>query len=263
MTIYNIVCSVCSTPFQSTWKPQKCCSRGCGIKLTSNKTSKHYSNLKQKKIEEYLKDPKKCLQCSKTIPYDKSKSNKFCSQSCSAICANNYRTESGWTLSKESRENLSLKAKQNLTGFCSPNYVKKNNFCSINFCKCKTCDKSILIKYSSTRLKTYCSARCNPNVGGYREKSSWARSGYYKGIYVGSTYELAFLIYCLDHNLKIQKLTNLKFPYTNPQNNKSHYYYPDFLINENTIVEIKGRENLIDKIKAQSVIGYEYLYLNK
>ena len=36
--------------------------------------------------------------------------------------------------------------------------------------------------------------------GGYRPGSGRAKTGYYKGIYCGSTYELAWVIYQIDNN---------------------------------------------------------------
>ena len=67
-------------------------------------------------------------------------------------------------------------------------------------------------------------------------KGGRGKKGWYKGFFCSSTYELAFLIYCIDHNIPVQKC-NYVYDYTYKA--KNHKYYPDFIIN-NTIVEIKG-----------------------
>ena len=73
-------------------------------------------------------------------------------------------------------------------------------------------------------------------AGGLRIGSGRGKKGYYKGVYCDSTYELIFLIYCLDHNIKIERCKeNRKYFW----NNKWRKYYPDFVVN-NEIVEIKG-----------------------
>lgn len=72
--------------------------------------------------------------------------------------------------------------------------------------------------------------------GGYRQGSGRGKKGWYKGIFCDSSYELAYLIYCLDHNIKIQRNTE-KFEYI--FNNEKHLYLPDFIV-EGEFVEIKG-----------------------
>jgi len=73
-------------------------------------------------------------------------------------------------------------------------------------------------------------------MGGYRQGSGRSKSGYYKGIYCGSTYELCWVIYNIDHNIEFTR-----FPRLLEQNGVK--YYPDFLLADGkTIVETKGYE---------------------
>jgi hypothetical protein len=96
--------------------------------------------------------------------------------------------------------------------------------------------------------------------GGYREGSGRSKSGYYKGIYCGSTYELCWVIYHLDHNIefsRFEKLLELN----------GIRYYPDFILNDNkTIIEVKGyeKQDSVDK-KTQVAIyhGYNVIVLRK
>ena len=85
-------------------------------------------------------------------------------------------------------------------------------------------------------------------TGGIREGSGRAKTGYYKGIYCGSTYELSFLIWQLDHNKDIQRC-NKSFTYT--FQGKKHIYYPDFEV-DSKIIEVKGRVQDVDFIKIQA-----------
>ena len=74
-------------------------------------------------------------------------------------------------------------------------------------------------------------------MGGYREGSGRSKSGYYKGIYCGSTYELCWVIYSLDHNIQFNR-----FPGMIEENGLK--YYPDFLLDDGkTIIETKGYED--------------------
>lgn len=98
--------------------------------------------------------------------------------------------------------------------------------------------------------KYYCSNECwNKNRGGYRKGSGRSKSGYYRNIWCDSNYELAFVIYCLDHNISIKRNTE-KFIYY--YNNKKHYYIPDF-ITPDGLIEIKGWHTSLVDIKLKSV----------
>jgi hypothetical protein len=73
--------------------------------------------------------------------------------------------------------------------------------------------------------------------GGYRPGSGRAKTGYYKGIYCGSTYELAWVIYQIDNNKSFSRFDGcLLHPLTGQK------YFPDFL-QDGVIIEIKGYES--------------------
>lgn len=85
-------------------------------------------------------------------------------------------------------------------------------------------------------------------TGGIRKGSGRGKSGWYKGYWCDSTWELAYVIYNLDHNIKFKR-NNKGFEYQ--YKNKKHKYYPDFVLEDNTYIEIKGylTEQNIEKIK--------------
>lgn len=97
-------------------------------------------------------------------------------------------------------------------------------------------------------------------AGGYREGSGRSKSGYYNGIYCGSTYELCWVIYNLDHAIKFTR-----FPRKLEKDNVT--YYPDFLLSDGkTIVETKGyekQESVDKKTKVAESFGYSVMVLRK
>ncbi len=65
----------------------------------------------------------------------------------------------------------------------------------------------------------------------------------YNDVNFDSSWELAVYIYCIDHNIYIDR-EPVRFTYIN-NNGKESYYFPDFII-EDRIVEIKGDQFLDD-----------------
>lgn len=96
--------------------------------------------------------------------------------------------------------------------------------------------------------------------GGYRKGSGRSKSGYYKGIYCGSTYELCWAIYSLNHGIKFSR-------FDSTLSNGSLRYIPDFILDDGkTIIEIKGyeKEESVDKkTKMAESFGYEVIVLRK
>jgi len=135
---------------------------------------------------------------------------------------------------------------------------------SVNICR--HCKKTFDVS-KSNNSKIYCSRDCyladkTRISGGYRNGSGRSNGGYYNGIWCHSTYELVFLIYCLDHDISITRCKQT-FKYVD-SNGVIRTYYPDFEVN-NTIVEIKGYYTKEVDNKAATVIstGLDYKILYK
>lgn len=75
--------------------------------------------------------------------------------------------------------------------------------------------------------------------------SGRSKQGWYKGFYCRSSWELAYLIFCIDHKISIEPCRkSFKYMY----DGKEHSYFPDFYHPENCCyVEIKGYED--EKVK--------------
>lgn len=117
---------------------------------------------------------------------------------------------------------------------------------------CPTCENSFS-KRPSWKGK-YCSRKCashSSKMGGYRPGSGRSKSGWYQGYYCGSTWELAFLIWSIDHGLPIQRC-NETFPYV--FEGKTRTYLPDFKIND-IFVEIKGFNTSQNEAKVSQFVG--------
>lgn len=102
-------------------------------------------------------------------------------------------------------------------------------------------------EYIGSKEHRDASARGGAISGGYRKRSGRGKSGWYKGIWCDSSWELAFVFWNLDHNIPIRRNTE-KFEYT--FQGKTYKYIPDFLI-KNQLVEVKAywNEQQVEKIK--------------
>lgn len=101
------------------------------------------------------------------------------------------------------------------------------------------------------------SGLCKGITGGYREGSGRAKTGYYNGIYCGSTYELVWVIYNLDHGMEVRRFDGVI-------QGEGITYVPDFMQN-GKIVEIKGwfTKSVDSKTNLALSLGYEIDVLYK
>lgn len=96
----------------------------------------------------------------------------------------------------------------------------------------------------------------NPLAGGRRIGSGRGKQGWYKGIYCDSSWELAFLVYYLDHNKNIKRCEERREYIFN---NEKHTYIPDF-ITDDGIIEIKGYKTQQWKSKIEQNPDIKVLY---
>lgn len=90
-------------------------------------------------------------------------------------------------------------------------------------------------KFCSKKCSNKSSIPCKHN-GGLRKGSGIGKKGWYKGYWCDSSWELAWVIYHIEHKIDFER--NKKgFDYV--FNGKNHKYYPDFIKN-NVYYEIKG-----------------------
>lgn len=94
------------------------------------------------------------------------------------------------------------------------------------------------------------------NYGGYIPGSGRGKKGWYNGFFCDSSWELAYVIYCLEHGKNIQRNTT-KRKYIWEGVEKS--YTPDFIV-DGKVTEIKGykTEQWLAKYKANPDIDVLY-----
>ena len=89
-------------------------------------------------------------------------------------------------------------------------------------------------------------------LGGKRHGSGRGKKGWYKEYFCDSSWELAFVIYNLEHGIKFER-NKQGFEYE--FNGEKHKFYPDFILEDGTYVEIKGAMTEQNKVKINSFNG--------
>ena len=146
--------------------------------------------------------------------------------------------------------------------------------------KCECCGKVMTIKYGSGRF--CCKSCANTRHWKEEDKNKIRKSvintllnkseeekvlndnrriaGMYDNIYMASSYEIIYYLYCKNNNIKIERCP-FRFSYV--WNNNEKIYVPDFYLpDSDTIVELKGRGLYYDKeqteLKERSVVNHKY-----
>ena len=113
---------------------------------------------------------------------------------------------------------------------------------------CSKGGKALKGTHLSEARKKNLSIKAKQNkLGGYTKGGGRGKHGWYKGYWCDSSWELAWVIYNLDHNIDFKRNTE-KFPYI--YNDKIKHFIPDFIIN-NEFIEIKGWKNKITEEKIK------------
>lgn len=250
-------CKFCGKEFG---KPTSLAAHTSSCKLNPNA-----SKTKRKAVQTRYKNTRKlnplititikCCNCGNDFEQITTKTNyeqgKF-HKCCSSYCSHSYATK--FCDNEKRRQNIKIAlAKGKAIGFCNSRKPPKKRFC-------EACGKEIV----DDKFKTskYCSIECKiktrheklsriakqSGFAGYNEAFKKAKRGWYKGFWCGSSWELAFLIWALDHNLNIKRCNKI-FKYT--FDGKLRKYYPDFEI-DGVIYEIKGYEDTLAKVKHQA-----------
>ncbi len=95
-------------------------------------------------------------------------------------------------------------------------------------------------------------AKKNKKSGGLRHGSGRGKKGWYGGYFCDSSWELAWVIYHLDHNIYFER-NKIGFDYV--FNNQNHKFYPDF-IKDGIYYEIKGWPTLQNNAKYEQFNGF-------
>lgn len=200
----------------------------------------------------------KCCNCGKefqqTITTKEYKQNAY-HKCCSSHCAHAYAAKFTDKLKISQTIKNKLKNGQSV-GFCKPKQKRKSLYCKIcgkqieQYRSKLYCSKECATIGTHNKLSIIAKTRCSKGEFGGKNNDTYKKHkhGWYKGIYCGSSWELAFLIWALDHKLNIQRCDKV-FVYK--YNGQTYKYYPDFEI-DGIIYEIKGFEDYKAKAKHQA-----------
>lgn len=165
-----------------------------------------------------------CESCNK--PYTKilteSKYKSLKHHYCSRSCANRR------VLDEETRQKISKTLTKHEDQFCK--------ICNKVLCKKNKSGYCVKCLQQTEEYKNKISNTLKGKTGGYRKRSGYGKSGWYKGYFCDSSWELAYVIYNLEHGIKFER-NKEKFKYI--FEGKEYNYLPDFIV-DGKYVEVKG-----------------------
>ena len=216
-------------------------------------------NRKQVRINEYLLNPKYCIQCNNIITYEKRLVNKFCNRSCSKTYQNLHSIMSDDTKLKISN---AAKLQNNKV---SENYKHQYNLSPRH---CKQCNN--VITYENRKLY-YCSDKCRTlsrqynakfvcKLGGNRNRNSfWYESPIAGKVYLESSYELKVAKSLDNNNIKWCRPKCIKYVL----NDITKRYFPDFyLIDYNIYLDPKNNFLIQqDELKIKTVMKQNNIHI--
>lgn len=210
---------------------------------------KHNPNLKN--IIEKLKLPRierreyqfKCNKCGSTYilklkvtDYNKSKYRKTCSSKCANSRIWSEQDKINKSISNSNNPNIYSNRGVNSSDLIK-NKISKS-LISYHEKNPGVCIGKGLGRHLTDETKKKISDGVKGKTGGYRQNAiKNHRSGCYKGYWCDSSWELAYVIYNLEHDIKFERNTK-KFNYEYEGQTKK--FIPDFIIQDDTYVEIKG-----------------------
>jgi hypothetical protein len=193
-----------------------------------------------------------CTKCGKSFEikeynvYFPKKDKYFCSRS----CANKriYSEELKLKLSNSAKNSEKVKIANIINGESRKglHFGGRKRQIERVISKCLYCGKDIEHKKNEPRkYHKECWLKCS---GGIKCGSSRGKSGWYKGYWCDSSYELAWIMYSIDHNIEFKR--NLEgFDYI--YNGKNHKFYPDFIKKDGLYIEIKNYKSDLTDAKLK------------
>jgi hypothetical protein len=157
----------------------------------------------------------------------------------------------------ETKAKIKAWAKENLRGAAAGGETQASYEANPRICE--VCSGPIPWTRCNRKKKKTCSVPCrnklrsqiglvvNKGTGGKRHGSGRGKKGRYKGIWCGSTFELAFVYHALCQGQIIERYRGF-VDYTDPKDGKQKKYYPDFVI-AGQVYEIKGYVSPTDRAK--------------
>lgn len=222
------------------------------IKNAGIKGNLKIQELKEKRIEEYYKNPKLCKECGEPIAYEKKNEKIFCNSSCATKFNNRNRDKSFITEDFKNK----IRCKLAIFNEIKLKPIKNYDFDTI----CSVCGKPLTLKQLTKKKinvekrgdtkKTYCSIDCKTQCVEYRQKISLkAKERIANGAHKGwasrkiTSYPEKFFMNVLDNN-GIKYFHNHVVKKRDLGLNDNSNYFLDFYVEELKLdIEIDGKQH--------------------
>lgn len=245
-------CEKCGKIMAEKYGSGRFCSRACANshvrteesrEKTSNslKLNNQVSGIKVKAILKYNSNPNLCKACGAIIPYEQ-KRRKYCNE-CSIPRSVPNDSQKVQLKGKKSYRVYSKICPECNNEFQAPKYRK---YCS-NECFRASMSKQRTEKFKNGELI----------YSNLRHKYKY---GTYKNISCDSSWELAYVIYLIDHNISFERNRTNYFEYE--FEGTTHLFFPDFIV-EDTFIEIKNYKSELTESKLKAIpknIKFKILY---
>lgn len=213
-------------------------------------TKGHVSSIKSKLCrKKYSRNPKICPQCKSIIPYE-SRGSQYCSLRCSSIYTQKDGGHCHW--SSKDKKRISIWAKMNAYRHPKNGKYKLCPNCKNEFYLSPSKEKGICCSKKCYTLWCRDTGYLKGKGGGLRHGSGRGKMGWYKGYYCNSSWELAWVIFQLENGIAFTRNT-CGFEYE--LDGKKHKFYPDFIVDKNKYVEIKG---YIDRKNKAKILSFPF-----
>lgn len=236
----------------------------------------HQQERKKQQLQQWAAEQHRCEHCGK-IMTEKYGSGRFCCKSCANSHTHSYEVRQRLSDKVRCRLRLPLKevaatpvkpcsgkkqeASSKRQGICSPKRRAVPRQCIVCGKPVQGSRRTCSDECKHQRMHEVAVARVQ-KYGGNSNTLGFCsyKQGNYEGIHFNSSWELAYYVYSRDHGITVHRNTAISFAYK--LDGESHLYFPDFILEDGTYVEIKGRitKAALAK-KEQFPTDQKYLFL--
>lgn len=201
-------------------------------KYCSSEFEKSNLSVHEKSCIENNQNQKDCPNCGKIIH----KNKKFCGSPCAASYNNKTRGPHSEETKEKIRNSLKGRTHSHGNGVNHPT----NKICKIQFKNCIVCENVFMVKNNYKDVRKTCSRDCQidasvrirPYQNGSRKTTWYFNKNENKEVLLESSWEVIIAEKLDELNIKWIRPNHIKWK---DSNNKTKYYFPDFLLTEHNL----------------------------